>query len=169
VALSLVTSRSWILETPQRLADRPSKIKTWAAWTTLLIYLQIVVGAVTRHSGAGLAIPDFPLSFGQLLPSDWSPLIVLQFSHTRVGAFLVLLFVSHTAYRVCVHYPEEKELFYPAALAGILVWFQCFLGVMIIFTEKDIIPTSVHVLVGAATLAAMWVLTLNCFHILKKD
>ncbi len=33
-----------------------------------LIYLQLVIGAVMRHYEAGLAIPDFPLSYGGLLP-----------------------------------------------------------------------------------------------------
>jgi|HubBroStandDraft_1064217.scaffolds.fasta_scaffold68495_2 cytochrome c oxidase assembly protein subunit 15 len=168
VTLTLVTSKRWINEQPHRLADRPSSIRDWAAWTTALVYVQIVIGAVTRHSGSGLAIPDFPLCFGQLLPPEWSARIALQFSHTRIGAFTVLLFVSHTAYRACFHFPEEKGLFYPAAAAGLLVWFQCFLGVAIIVTQKAIVPTSVHVIVGAATLASMLVLTLNCFHLFKN-
>jgi heme A synthase len=128
-----------------------------------------VIGAVTRHSGSGLAIPDWPLSFGQILPPEWSARIALQFGHTRVGAFLALLYVTHTAYRACVHFPQEKALFYPAATAGFLVWLQCFLGVSIIVTQKAIVPTSVHVIVGAATLASMLVLTLNSFHLFKKN
>lgn len=168
VTLALVTSRGWIEETPRRLPDRPSSLRAWAAWTTALTYLQILVGAVTRHSGAGLAIPDFPTSFGQALPPDWSPWVALQFSHTRVGAFIVLLFVTHTAYRFCFHFPEEKALFGPAATAGLLVWVQCFLGLLILLTQKAVVPTSLHVLVGAATLAAMLVLTLNSYHLLRK-
>src|SRR4051812_41887334 len=37
-------------------------------WTTALVavvYTQILIGAVMRHLGAGLAIPDFPTSFGR--------------------------------------------------------------------------------------------------------
>ena len=56
-----------------------------AAVTTGLIYLQIVVGATMRHTGAGLAIPDFPLMFGQLIPPHWDPKIAIHFAH-RVGA-----------------------------------------------------------------------------------
>src|SRR5581483_11622104 len=160
VSLALVTSENWIEERPQRLWDRPSPIRTWALWTTVLVYAQIVMVAVTRHSGAGLAILVFPLSFGHLLPPDWSPSVALQFSHTRIGASLVLLFVTHTAYRACYHFPEEKSLFYPAAAAAFLVWLQCFLGLLILLTQKAIIPTSVHVIIGAATLASMLILTL---------
>lgn len=169
VSLALVTSAYWINEKPSRLTDRPSPIRTWALWTTALIYCQIVIGAVTRHSGAGLAILDFPLSFGHLLPPEWTGPVTLQFSHTRIGAFLVLLFTAHTAYRACYHFPEEKGIFYPAAAAGILVWVQCFLGLMILVTSKAIIPTSLHVIVGAATLASMLVLTLNSYRLFKKN
>ena len=168
VTLALVTSKSWIEEKNHRLDDRPSPVRRWALGTTILVYCQIVVGAVTRHSGAGLAIPDFPLSFGALLPPEWTAAIALQFSHTRIGASLVLLFVAHTAYRVCFHFPEERGLFLPAAAAGFFVWLQCFLGLLIIVTSKAIFPTSVHVIVGAATLASMLVLTLNCFRLFKK-
>lgn len=169
VTLALVTSKGWIEEQPHRLTDRRSPIRLWAAWTTALVYLQIVIGAVTRHSGAGLAIPDFPLSFGQILPPDWSSLIALQFSHTRVGALTILILVTHTSYRVCFHFPEEKGLFWPAAAAGLVVWFQCFLGMLIIFTQKAIVPTSVHVVIGGALLASMLVLTLKSHQLFRKE
>jgi len=168
VTLALVTSKDWIEEKPNRLTDRPSPIGKWALWTTVLVYLQILVGAVTRHSGAGLAITDFPFSNGHLFP-DWSFLTAIQFTHTRIGASLVLLFVAHTAYRACIHFPEEKGIFYPAATAGLLVWVQCFLGILILATGKAIIPTSVHVLVGAGLLASMLVLTLKCRQLFKKE
>ncbi|HEX9492282.1 MAG TPA: COX15/CtaA family protein, partial [Thermoanaerobaculia bacterium] len=34
----------------------------------VIVFLQILLGALMRHLGAGLAIPDFPLSFGRLVP-----------------------------------------------------------------------------------------------------
>jgi cytochrome c oxidase assembly protein subunit 15 len=169
VSLTLVTSRYWIEEKPARLKDRPSPVRSWALGTVILLYLQILLGAVTRHSGSGLAILDFPLSFGHWLPPDWTGPVALQFSHTRIGAFLALLFTAHTAYRACYHYPEEKGIFYPAAAAGFLILLQCMLGLLILITQKAILPTSLHVIGGAATLASMLVLTLNCYHLFRKD
>jgi len=168
ITLALVTSRSWVEEKPNRLKDRPSSIRFWAALTTAAIYVQILLGAVIRHSGSGLAIPDFPLSFGGLLPPEWTPAVTLQFAHTRIGAFFILLLVTCTSYRVCFHYPQEKSLFWPAVGAGLLVWLQCFLGMLILFTQKAVLPTSFHVLVGAATLACMLLLTLKSFQLFKK-
>jgi heme A synthase len=39
-----------------------------ATATTVLVYTQILIGATMRHTGAGLAIPDFPLMFGGIVP-----------------------------------------------------------------------------------------------------
>ena len=52
------------------------------------IYGQILLGATMRHNDAGLAIPDFPLAFGRLLPPEWSLGISLHFAH-RLGAAAV--------------------------------------------------------------------------------
>ncbi len=168
VSMAVVTSKEWMLERSERIVAVRGFSPTWAAFVTGLIYVQILLGAVTRHLGAGLAIPDFPLSFGQFLPPDWSSLITLQFSHTRVGAFLVLILVNLLSFRVCRRYTEEKALFLPAAAAALLVWVQCFLGILVIATSKMVVPTSVHVITGAALLASMLILTLNSFHLFKK-
>jgi len=169
VTMALVTSKDWILEKPGRLVPDACFRPAWAALATGAIYAQILLGALTRHSGAGLAIPDYPLSFGNLLPPEWSFSIALQFSHTRVGAILILFLVTFLSLRVCNRYPEEKGLFAPAAAAGLLVWIQCFLGLMVIFTRKAILPTSVHVIIGAALLGSMALLSLKSFQLFKKD
>ena len=44
------------------------------AATVAVVFLQLLVGAVMRHTKAGLAIPDFPLALGRVVP----PLDVLS-------------------------------------------------------------------------------------------
>jgi heme A synthase len=39
-----------------------------AAVTAGAVFLQLLVGAVMRHTKAGLAIPDFPLALGRVVP-----------------------------------------------------------------------------------------------------
>jgi cytochrome c oxidase assembly protein subunit 15 len=50
-----------------------SEIGTPMRWlllfATILIFLQLVLGATMRHQHAGLAIPDFPLAYGKLWPA----------------------------------------------------------------------------------------------------
>ena len=67
----------------------------WVVAATAAIYLQIVLGAVMRHTGAGLAIPDFPTSFGGPLPTFEEisrPGVPIHFAH-RLGAVVVLVLV----------------------------------------------------------------------------
>ena len=57
-----------------------------------------------RHTGAGLAIPDFPLMFGGILPDHWDGRIAIHFAH-RVGALLVTIAIvrpRHTCGRATV-------------------------------------------------------------------
>ena len=50
--------------------------------TTLLILLQLILGATMRHQHAGLAIPDFPLAYGRLWPAT-DPESVLRYNQQR--------------------------------------------------------------------------------------
>ena len=56
----------------------------------ILLFVNLILGAVVRHTGSALAIPDFPLAFGRLIPPlDESP-VVIHFIH-RLGALVVTL------------------------------------------------------------------------------
>ena len=46
--------------------DDPT-LRRAATIATLVIFIQILIGATMRHTGAGLAIPDFPWMFGRVL------------------------------------------------------------------------------------------------------
>src|SRR6186713_280531 len=84
VTIALATSPGWRRGYDSR---RPDDVilQRLAIITTATIYLQILVGATMRHTGAGLAIPDFPLMFGRLLPPSWTAPIAIHFAH-RMGA-----------------------------------------------------------------------------------
>ena len=80
-----------------------------ATATTGLIYLQIIVGATMRHSDAGLAIPDFPLVFGGLVPPQWTAAIAIHYAH-RLGALLVSTAIAATVGHVWYHHADRREL-----------------------------------------------------------
>src|SRR5580765_4698229 len=93
VSIALFTSPAWLI------ADRPlddRRLRRLATATTLVIYLQILVGAVMRHTDAGLAIPDFPWMFGHVVPDHWDARIAVHFAH-RVGALIVASFIFSLA------------------------------------------------------------------------
>jgi heme a synthase len=52
-------------------------------FTTILIFLQLLLGATMRHQHAGLAIPDFPLAYGKLWPAT-DPESVARYNQQRM-------------------------------------------------------------------------------------
>jgi heme a synthase len=176
VALALFTSRGWHRAYAAR-GEMPNDrtLQAVAATTTGLIYLQIVVGATMRHTGAGLAIPDFPWAFGQLVPPHWDAGIAVHFAH-RVGALVVSFLAVATAGHVFYHHAGRRELVGPAVLLLTLVAVQITLGALTVLSGKHYIINSLHVVTGASVLVTSLVLTLRAHrgrfasdHVLSRD
>ena len=165
VAIALFTSPRWLDETDAVDDDR---LRTIATGTTILVYVQILVGAAMRHSDAGLAIPDFPWMFGGLLPDRWSAGIAVHFAH-RVGALLVAAAVLATAGRVWSHHRRRGAFARPAALIVGLVIVQITLGALTVLSRLNIAVNSAHVVCGALVLATSLVLTLRTWRIRFED
>ena len=158
ITMALVTSPGWTIADP---VD-DSTLRRVAALTTILVYTQIIVGATMRHNDAGLAIPDFPLAFGHLIPPVWNAKIAIHFAH-RVGALLVTLAVLATSGHVLVHHRDRGELVRPALLLLFFLAVQATLGAFVIWSGKDPVINTAHVVNGAAVLGTSLVLTLRAF------
>ena len=77
-AIALFTSRWWLEWASQSSAPNdphevtlPIRVNYHRLFlfTTVLIFIQLLLGATMRHQHAGLAIPDFPLAYGKLWPA----------------------------------------------------------------------------------------------------
>jgi heme a synthase len=162
VALALFTNPAWqTLPAVTSVGERP-RLPLLAAVTTAIIYSQILIGAVMRHMGAGLAIPDFPLAFGKVVPSLESLPEQINFAH-RVGAIVVSVFVCWTSIQVLRCYRRDSSLRRPAVAMLLLLALQITLGAMTILSGRAVIPTTSHVAVGAALLATSVALTLRAY------
>ena len=128
--------------------------------TPIVIYVQILVGATMRHTGAGLAIPDFPWSFGRLIPPMWDVLIATHFTH-RVGAAVVTVLVLATVGHVWAHHSTRRELIRPAGLLVALVVAQFVLGAWTVLSERAVGVNTAHVATGALLFATSVVLGLR--------
>jgi cytochrome c oxidase assembly protein subunit 15 len=165
VSLAVFTSRGWI---EAYRGDRTSAalddeiLRNIAVATTVLVYCQILLGATMRHTGAGLAIPDFPWAFGHVLPPDWSWPVAIHFSH-RVGALVVSLMVLATAGHIWYHHRQRAELTRPVLLLILLVFVQGTLGALTVLSERDVVINTAHVAVGALVLATSLVVTLRAW------
>jgi len=142
------------------------------AFLTVLIFAQLILGAVMRHQHAGLAVPDFPLAYGAAWP-DTSPtalaainarrtdtfydepitpfLIHLHMAH-RVGAFLIFTLAAVMAWQALN--PRRKYSFLSKFA---LTWFgmialQALLGATTVWTNKAADIATLHVVLGAGCL-----------------
>lgn len=118
------------------------------------LLLQLVIGATVRHHGAGLAIPDFPLAYGGLIPPLDSFPVAIHFLH-RVGAVVVLALVGLTLWRALgIRTAGAEYLRVPALAMGVLVVLQVLLGGAVIWSQRAVPATTVHLVAGALLLGA---------------
>ena len=159
-SLALFTSPGWRADRAAADAPDDAVLTRLAVAAPLLIYGQILIGAAMRHTGAGLAIPDFPLAFGRLLPPEWNAGIAVHFAH-RVGAAAVTVLVMATAGHVVFHHRERRALTRPALLLAALVAAQVGLGAWTVLGGRPVAVNTAHVAVGAAAFATSVVLALR--------
>jgi cytochrome c oxidase assembly protein subunit 15 len=162
VTIALLTSPSWRSPSRPLVDDRLLRIGALAL--TALVYAQILLGATMRHTGAGLAIPDFPFSYGHLVPPFWNMAIALHFAH-RVGALVITIAILAVLGHVLAHHRNRSELSRPLLLLTMAVAVQVTLGAFVVLTGKQPIVNTLHVATGATVLATSLVLTLRAFRL----
>jgi cytochrome c oxidase assembly protein subunit 15 len=159
VAYATVSAPSW-WDRRERLKASPAL----AAGSLALVagvFLQIVLGAVMRHQQAGLIIYDFPLNYGHILPTFYSPLVALNFAH-RVGGWLLATLGAGFAGRIAFDRGLDPWVRRPAALFLGAVLAQFLLGACVVWTHlTEPVLTSAHVVGGSVLLSTAVVLALR--------
>jgi len=160
--IALVTSRGWHTAYARggMILHDDRVLRHLAIVSTAVIYAQIIAGATMRHNNAGLAIPDFPFAFGQIIPPYWDLKIALHFAH-RVGALVVTLLTLAMAGHVFYHHRRRPELTRPSALLMMLLLLQITLGALTVLSGRQHIINSLHVITGGLVLVTSLVLTLR--------
>ncbi|HBZ71038.1 MAG TPA: hypothetical protein DEP35_15420, partial [Deltaproteobacteria bacterium] len=114
---------------------------------------QLVLGALVRAHGAGLACPDWPLCWGAFVPQlDFR--VAFEYGHRITGAVVSLLFLGLTA--TCLISPKTRGLTARwSAAAGLLLLFQVVLGGLTVLHLLAAWTVTAHLAIGnlfAATL-----------------
>ena len=156
--LTQVTAPGWDRPHGER-SDRSRRLGRLGSITGLALLVQLVIGATVRHSGAGLAIPDFPLAYGRLIPSLSSFPVTIHFLH-RVGALLVTILVAAIVWE-SVRGRVGRWLMAPVAGMAALVVVQILLGGAIIWSGRSLEFTTLHLINGALLLGMTGLLTLR--------
>jgi cytochrome c oxidase assembly protein subunit 15 len=162
VAIALFTSRTW--QSPASPPVDDPRLRQRLVLLTGLVYAQILIGATMRHTGAGLAIPDFPLVFGGLWPPAWTTAVSVHYAH-RVGALVVTLAAFATMKYIWSKHADRRELIRPVCVLFLAVAVQVTLGALVILTGKQPMINTLHVAGGAIVLATSVVLTLRAYRV----
>ncbi len=151
-----------------------------------LVFIQLIVGALMRHTESGLAIPDFPLMAGQVVPwftaasVEWVgawrmdyafetgrvlPEVTLSqiwvhFAH-RLGAVLVVISILYALVSAFRNRAASQQSWRGTMILGGLVAMQATLGITTVLTQKIPLITSLHVATGAAMLGYATLLALR--------
>ncbi len=132
-----------------------------------LLYSQILLGAFMRHAGAGAACGLGPSS--ALLCMDvttWSLKLwpsmhpsQLHMIHRMYGV-IVFLVVSFFSVKTYHFFKGNKTLRIASILPFIFVSFQVFIGIMTIWLNMSVLPTTLHLAGAALSLISLWKLNL---------
>ncbi len=160
VALALMTGSGWSAIRPGREEHVAAPLRWLSTATAAAIYGQLILGAVMRHTKAGLAIPDFPLAFGQVIPPLSTPAIQIHFAH-RAWALVVAVLGGWLVARILRAHRDEPLLTRPVLLLAALIAAQIFLGGLTVWTGKAVLPTTFHVLGGAMVLGVAFLIAMR--------
>jgi heme a synthase len=177
-AVALFTSPFWKRISEERKINIPRPLRTIMLATTVLIFLQLVLGATMRHQHAGLSINTFPSAYGKLWPdtspdaiarynaermeiTNFNPItafqVILQMVH-RIVALAILICVAICAAQAWRKLGKSDALTKFALFWLALIAVQILLGAATIWTNKAADVATAHVLVGALSLVtgALW-------------
>lgn len=160
VILAMVTSPTWAKTEGGK--EELAPLRTHFLAVSVFFFLQLLLGAIMRHLGAGLAIPDFPLAFGQIFPELTSFGIAVHYAH-RMGALVISIAVIILATRVYVTHFGRIDLVGGVGALITLILVQILLGAMTIWLRRPVILTVFHLATGALCLATSVALTFRVF------
>jgi heme A synthase len=149
---SVLVWLSWRLAPPAPAGDEPAapgRIRALAGLAALAVYLQIVLGALVRHTGSGLACDtSVVLCEGALWPSGGpAQLLTLH----RIAGVVVALLV--TAASVAALRAGPARVRRAALLAPVLVVLQILLGAWTVWSLISVPVVSLHLAGGVLLLA----------------
>jgi cytochrome c oxidase assembly protein subunit 15 len=170
-AIALFTSRWW-KEADGGGGPVHARLRNVFFGVSLLVLLQLALGATMRHQHAGLAIWDFPLAHGQVWPATDADSVLRYnqlrgevLSLNRITAFQIWLQMAHRLLAIGLFgviawtaWATARRLTLKSPVSRLAVgWFavvcvQLGLGMATIWTNKSADIATAHVACGALTL-----------------
>jgi len=171
-AIALFTGGVWHRIIGQNKLNVPPALRSLVLFTTILVFIQLILGATMRHQHAGLSISDFPLAHGQVWP-DTSADAIARYNAERmesvnenpITAFQVILQMVHRLVALAIFFfvgacaiQSSRKLGKADGLTRLswtwltMIVAQIALGAWTIWSNKAADVATAHVLVGALSL-----------------
>jgi heme a synthase len=175
-SIALFTSRWWQSDYPRLQGDADTSLLRISCLATVTVYIQLILGALMRHTGSGLVIPDFPLAYSQLFPSLGAEALarynhdliysdIRLFADGAVTSGQIIIHMLHRIWAVVVatmilalsvklfRAPQLTSRMRRFAVALLsLVVIQLTLGAYTVLSRKAVDITTAHVATGALIL-----------------
>ena len=102
------------------------KMAAFAGFLIFLVFDLMILGAAVRAQDAGLACPDWPLCFGQIVP-DLHLKVWLEFIHRVVAGVVFILYMIFMV-KIFRRYGKDSTLKFLAALGLLVLFSQVIMG-----------------------------------------
>ena len=157
------------------------KVLTFPTYlVTSIVFIQLIIGALMRHTESGLAIPDFPLSGGYIIPTFNQEMlntiqsmqfesglpfvtlnqIIIHYLH-RMGAIAVTISIGWLTLKIIQSKISNERIYRLTGYLITLLIIQITLGAFTIWSVKEPFITSIHVVNGALILGVSTLLILR--------
>jgi cytochrome c oxidase assembly protein subunit 15 len=145
----------------------PSRIPNLLVTTLVLVFVLVVWGGVVRLSGSGLAIPDWPLAEGKVIPKPQINIWIEYIHRVLAGAVgLLTVGIAIALFRHPVYRPRLGGHMW-AALAVLGV--QIFYGARVVLEELPVDRVVTHLLLAFLFFAILLRMTLRAQDIEREE
>jgi cytochrome c oxidase assembly protein subunit 15 len=126
--------------------ERRSPLLSLLAATLVMIFILVVWGGVVRLSGSGLAIPDWPLAEGRLLPRA-HPNVLIEYIHRALAGVVGIMTVA-IAFLLYRDRTWRQRLGIWMAVALAVLTLQVFVGARVVLEELPVDRVVTHLVLA---------------------
>jgi cytochrome c oxidase assembly protein subunit 15 len=118
----------------------PRWLHRYAVVTMCATFVLIIAGGIVTTRGAGLAVPDWPLSYGQFMPERWYAIanIAAEHTHRMIAGTVALLMLGLAICTQLVERRRSVRILAWTALAAVIA--QALLGGATVLILGEIRP-----------------------------
>ncbi len=146
IATAWTLSKEWRAATGRGAAPESRALRRAALLAAVAVYVQLLLGAIVRHTVAKWRVPSF---------GDLPVLLHVVFAAVVVAA------IGRLVARVMSLRGTDPRFVRPALVLGLLVIAQLVVGLLAVATRTDPLVTELHVVTGAAILGTSLLLVLR--------